>query len=421
MSHDFHSANMARARLLSAQGRYEDAEAMLLEAISSDAENADAFCELALCRLNIEDKKKSALDAIDRALSLEPEAYYFAVRAMVLNALDRQSQALKDADKAIALDPDESFHFYVKAAALAGMSRWAAAESECRAALVLDPDDNAAKNLLAIVLRMQGKQWETEVAVDNLLSEDPEDAWAHANAGWAALTSSNHKKAETHFRESLRLDPSDEHARSGLLESFKARSPFYRAYLRYVFWMARFQEKTRWMIIIGMYLAYRVGTSILQAIHPVLAAIFVIAYLIFAFGGWLASGVGNLLVLADRSARYALNRREILEAIFVGGGFFGGFLTVIAGLSFGIMPIIFIGGAMVIAAIPLSLTFTNDSANGQKLFGAVGAFVYVAGFWAAAQWLQYGSLNEATESLLSMAALSAFICTFIGNVGALRK
>mgnify|MGYP000312511395 CR=1 FL=1 len=105
----------------------------------------------------------------------------------------------------------------------------------------------------------------------------------------------------------------------------------------------------------------------------------------------------------------------------VDGGFFGGFLMVICGVSLGIVPIVFIGGAMVVAAIPFALTFTNDSPNGQKLFGAIGAFVYVAGFWAAGQWLMYATISEATETLLTLAAFSALLCTFIGNVGSLRK
>jgi hypothetical protein len=275
--------------------------------------------------------------------------------------------------------------------------------------------------LLAIVLRMQGKKWETEVAVGQLLAEDPEDAWAHANAGWAALARSDHKKAEEHFRESLRLDPGDEHARSGLLESFKARSPLYRAYLKYIFWMARFEKGTRWMIIIGLYLGFRVGRALLEKVHPLLAVIFVIAYLTLVFGGWLASGIGNLLVLADRSARYALERREILEAIFVGGGFFVGFLLVLAGMASGTLPLALVGGALVVAAIPWSLTFTNDSPAGRRLFGAIGIAVYLVGFWAAGELGLHGSISQTTQSLGSLVGFAALLCTFIGNVGSLRK
>jgi len=421
MSDDLEYQNLARAHLLRQQGRDDEAEALLLESIASNPEGADAFCALALCRLNLKGKEKSALDPIDRALALEPNAHHFAVKAVVLNSLNREQQALKFADQAIALDPEEPFHFYVKAAALAGLSRWAASEAECRRSLALDADYGLAKNLLAITLRMQGKQWETEVAVDQLLAEDPEDAWAHANAGWAALTGSDHRKAEKHFRESLRLDPGDEHARAGLLESFKARSPLYRAYLKYVFWMARFEKGTRWMIIIGLYLGFRVGRELLAAVHPLLAVVFVIAYLVFVFGGWLASGVGNLLVLADRSARYALERREILEAIFVGGGFFGGFLLVIAGLATGILPMAFVGGALVVAAIPWALTFTNDSQAGRRLFGSIGVAVYLVGGWAAVELAMHGDISERTQSFVGLAAFAALFCTFIGNVGSLRR
>ncbi|MGI9243746.1 MAG: hypothetical protein ACR2RV_23315, partial [Verrucomicrobiales bacterium] len=242
-----------------------------------------------------------------------------------------------------------------------------------------------------------------------------------ANAGWAALTRSDYKKAEEHFRESLRLDPDDQHARSGLLESFKARSPLYRAYLKYVFWMARFEKGTRWMIIIGLYLGFRIGRELLAAVDPLLAAVFVIIYLVFVFGGWLASGVGNLLVLADRSARYALDRRETLEAVFVGGGFFGGFLLVLGGLASGVLSVAIAGGALVVAAIPFALTFTNDSRAGRRVFGSVGLAVYLTGFWAAGEYWLYGELSAMTQSLVSFVGLAALLCTFAGNLGALHK
>lgn len=413
--------NLARVRMLRAHGREAEAETILAEMISADPENAAAYCELALCRLNLEGKKRSALDPIDRAISLVPTAHYFAVKSMVLNALERQNQAIECADKAIGLDPHDPFHFYVKAAALAGQSRWAAAEVECRQALALDPDDNLAKNLLAIVLRMQGKKWETEVAVGQLLQDDPEDAWAHANAGWAALSNSDQGKAEEHFREALRLDPGDEQARSGLLESFKARSPLYRAYLKYIFWIARFEKGTRWAIIIGIYVAFRIGRAVLEAVHPLLAVLLVFAYLIFVFGGWLASGVGNLLVLADRSARYALNRREIMEALFVGGGFFGGLLLVVGGLVSGVLPLVFVGGALAVGAIPWALTFTNDAPAGRWLFGSIGGFVYLAGSWAAGQYAIYGTISQATQTLMGLAVFAALLCTFIGNIGSLNR
>ena len=181
------------------------------------------------------------------------------------------------------------------------------------------------------------------------------------------------------------------------------------------------RKGTRWAIIIGIYLGYRVGRVVLAAIHPLLAVVFVIAYLIFVFGGWLASGVGNLLVLLDSSARYALKRSEILEAIFVGGGFFGGFLLVILGMATGVLSLAFVGGALVVAAIPWALTFTNDSPAGRRLFGGIGCFVYLAGFWAAIEVALHGDISSRTNSLIMVAVLAALFSTFIGNVDSLHK
>ena len=118
----------------------------------------------------------------------------------------------------------------------------------------LDADNSASANQLAQALRLQNKHAENASHLAGMLSRDPEDPYTHANAGWAALQRGERRAAEVHFREALRLSPGFESAREGLLTSFRARSPLYRAYLRYCFAMQRLGAGSRWAVIIGLYL-----------------------------------------------------------------------------------------------------------------------------------------------------------------------
>lgn len=45
------------------------------------------------------------------------------------------------------------------------------------------------------------------------LARNPDDGFSHANQGWTFLDQGRRLEAMNHFRESLRLDPTDEWAR----------------------------------------------------------------------------------------------------------------------------------------------------------------------------------------------------------------
>ncbi len=411
--------------LLHQQGKLDQAESAYREHLAAEPNDDYAHSRLALCLLEQENRKKEALEEIDIAISLEPEHdYYRAVRSIILSNMNRGKEALEAADVAISLNPDASFNYTAKASALADLMRWADAEVECRQALTLDSDNSFAQNLLANVLRNQGKQVEAEIAVSQLLADDPESAYAHSNAGWDALRRHDHKQAESHFREALRQDPEFEYAREGLLQSFKARSIFYRTYLRYTFFMARFTEGKQWIIIIGLYLAYQIGRRMLKEVSPLAATALVVVWLGFVMWIWLAPGVGNLLVLLDRSARYALKRGEKWQGIFVGGGLFVGLAALAAGFGLHYNSLVVAGFALLCSTVPGSLTFDNPSIKGRFVFGGIFGFVYFAGITSAFFELGNRDMNQistVTALLATPAIIASVLCTWIGNISALRE
>jgi hypothetical protein len=332
--------------------------------------------------------------------------------------LDRPKEAIEATQMALAFDPNDSLAHTAEAQAHLQMENWPLAERSARQALALDADNSGAANQLAQALRLQNKLDENAAHLAGMLARDPEDAFTHANAGWAALQRGLHRDAELHFREALRLDPDFEYAREGLLTSFRARSWLYRGYLRYTFAMARLNRKSRWAVIIGLYLTVRFA-----GLLPggwVLAAI----YFLFVLWVWVARPVGNALLLLDRFARYALRRGEKMEAALVTSCLTLGIACIILSLvaqasdtpQFSIAGIADVVGIAGIAiAFPLSLIFNNVSALGRWIFSGLAILaVFSTG-------LAIGYQSRFSMDLFFGACIACAASTWLGNIRALYR
>lgn len=418
-------SELAHGLLLQDQGRLEEAEACFYGVLAREPENDFVLGRLALCQMHQAGKKKAALESIDAAIRLRAdEPFYHALRSLILSDLRRGREALESVDRALALDPADSFTLAAKAAAWCSMERWADGEEWSRRSLAVDPDNAMAANLLAHTLRLQGKSELNAAAVARLLEADPEDSFAHVNAGWSALHRGDRRQAETHFREALRLDPGSDAAREGLIESFRARSVFYRAYLSYCFFMQRFTGGKQWIIILGIYFAYQISRRYLETINPFYAGIFAILWLGLVLWVWLAPGVGNFLILLDRSARLALKPGERNQGIAVGGGLLLGIGLGAAGFFTGYAPILLAGVGLVTSTVPASLAFDNDSRAGRRVFGSLAGLVYLATLVVlVVEALRFpaNGLHPATAGMGGLALIGAIACTWLGNVRALRR
>ncbi len=418
-------SELAHGLLLQDQGRLEEAESCFYRVLTHEPENDFVYGRLALCQLSQSGKKKRALESIDQAIRLRSDdAFYHAVRSLVLSDLRRGQEALETAERAVALNPEDGLTLSSMANAYCALDRWKEGEEWSRKALAMDPGNGMAANLLVHTLRLQGKSDENAAAVEQLLAEDPEDSFAHVNAGWAALHQSDPKKAETHFREALRLDSESEMAREGLLESFRARSWFYRLYLSYSFFMQRFTGKNQWAIIVGIYLVYQVMLRVLKNVNPIVSAVLVAVWLGIVMWVWLAPGVGNFLILLDRHARLALRASERWQGIAVGGALVLGGISLIGSLASSYDPALYLGIGLVISTVPASLAFNNDSVRGRVVFGAITGFVYVAAlsvFGIEAARYPAEELHSLTAPIGIAALIGAILCTWLGNVRSLRQ
>ena len=310
---------------------------------------------------------------------------------------------------------DAARAFTAEAQAHLQTEQWPRAEQSARQALALDADNSAAANQLAQALRLQNKNAENAAHLAGMLARDPEDPFTHANAGWTALQRGEHRAAETHFREALRLDPDFESARDGLLNSFRARSPIYRTYLRYCFFMQRLSSGARWAVIIGLYFGVKLAGQIPGG--DALVAL----YMLFVLWVWVAKPVGNFFLLFDSFARYALRPREKLEAAAVGGSLGPGLALLIASFAFGWPAVVTLGIGLIAASFPLSMTFTNGSRPGTWLFGTVAAVTLLG---AALTTLAHlvPLLDQGTaRQIFTVGAIGCLAATWLGNVPALRR
>ncbi len=412
------SNQIEQARFLRDRHRYEESEAMLLVYLSACPDSAEGHCELALTRMSMSGRKKDALESIEKAIGLAPDnAWMQAVRSFAFCDLEKFDKALKSADEAIAADAMCDLAWIAKARSLGGKERWKEAEAAVRKSLEIDPNNSQANNLLSVYLRVQGKTQEANLFTDLQLSQDAEDPFALSNAGWTRLHESKYKEAERLFLEALRLDPEQEYARQGLREAYKTRSVFYRLYLKWALFMQRFEGRSQTLIIISLFIGYKVFQSYLSEINPAFAITLALIYMLFIFWVWLASGVGHFILLLDKRARLSLNKQEKLDGSLVGGSFLGGLAFMLMGLIPSVSHFMGMGVSMVVSAIPLSLVALNESKIGVILFGLFGALGISLG---ALTVITYYTMGKTTD-FFYISILLAFITTWIAMIPGLRK
>lgn len=410
MSAGFSHPQIMRGLQLKQLGRYADAADAFKEALAQEPNDAFALHQLAGCEFRLPELRKEALQTIDRAISVEPnDPQHHVLRAFILCALDRPKDALDSTRMALAFDPNDSLTHTAEAQAHLQMENWPLAERSARQALALDADNSGAANQLAQALRLQNKLAENAEHLAGMLARDPEDAFTHANAGWAALQRGKHPEAEAHFREALRLDPDFEYAREGLLTSFRARSPLYRGYLKYSFAMARLNRKARWAVIVGLYLGVRFAERLPGG--WVLVAI----YFLFVLWVWVARPVGNALLLLDRFARYALRRSEKMEAALVASCLTASVVCIILSVAFSWDAAMLLGVAGIAVAFPLALIFNNGSALGRWVFSSLAALAALTTIFS----IVYDS--KLSADLFVGACIACAASTWLGNIPALYR
>jgi tetratricopeptide (TPR) repeat protein len=308
-----------RADLLLQQGRYPEAERELGLLLASDPRHALAHALMShamLGQLRMNDAEYAAREAVSSA---PDEAFAHYAVAAVLRERRRYAEAAAAIQQAIALDPYSPSHFALLAQIRTDQREWSTALDAADQGLAIDPEHAACVNLRAIALVHLGRRGEAAAVVRGALDKDPTNSVTHANQGWTCLHQNDPKRALEHFREALRLDPTNDWARAGIVEAMKARNPAYRVILAYFLWMSRLSGRAQLAIVLGGWFgqrALRAAAETNPALGPYVWPI-VIAYALFVWMTWLAQPLFNLLLQLSKYGRHALSREQTITSNWI--------------------------------------------------------------------------------------------------------
>jgi tetratricopeptide (TPR) repeat protein len=405
------------ALVLMEQERYALAEDKLHECLATSPDNALAHALLADCLCERERLDEATAES-RQAIRLDPELPHgYASLAHVLHERNHFEEAEKAIQEALRLEPENAHHYARLAAIHLGRRDWPATVDAAERGLTMDPENVGCKNLRAMALVKLGRNEEAGATIASALARAPENAFTHANQGWALLHEGKRQKALEHFREALRLDPTMDFAKAGIVEAMKSKNFIYAVMLRYFLWMARLSRTGQWAVILGGYFGYQILSRVADAnpawkpwIQPLL-----IAYMVFAVMTWIASPLFNLLLRMDRFGRYALSRDQIVASNFIGiqlalilvcGGYYlysDELLALLAAGYFGLL------------LLPVSAGFNCDAGWPRKMMILYTASLALIGAAAIPSGILVG--REVGSQLVQVfiwgSVLSGFVANFL--------
>ncbi|MCI0388463.1 MAG: tetratricopeptide repeat protein [Acidobacteria bacterium] len=365
------STHIERARLLIQQSRYELATKELQKALAADPDDPIAHALMAVC-LAEQKKFDQAYGEARQASTLAPELPYAQyVLAYVRYRQDFLPEAEQAINNAIQLDSWDADHFALLAQIKFQQRKWRDALEAAEKGLEIEAEHLACANLRAMALNRLGREDEAGQALEDALAQDPENALTHANQGWTALQRGEAKKALEHFRESLRLDPTNDWARSGMIEALKARYFVYRLMLKYHFFMSRLSGRAQWFVLIGLYFVAKIVPFLF------------IPYLIFVFLSWTSDPLSNLMLRLNLYGRMLLTKAEIVASNLVGGLLLTAVASVIIAALTWKTPAIIAAVGCVMMTIPVAGSFNIEKPKPRRamfIYTGVMGFLLVVGF-----------------------------------------
>jgi tetratricopeptide (TPR) repeat protein len=376
------ASTLAAALTFAAHGDWPRVVPAAREALAGDPGDASAHALLALGLAHLA-RGREAVEAGRSAVALAPElafAHYAHGWALLEN--DDLKAAERAAREALRLEPDADEHALLSQVYIR-QRRWQEALDTAEAGLNVDPEHQGCANLRALALTSLGQTAAATAVLHEALAADPDDAYAHANRGWVMLRESRVEEALDSFRAALRLDPTMDWARVGIIEAMKARKGPYRLVLRYSMWAGSLSTRAQWFLIVGFYFGSRIVRSVLRenpSLWPILGPLTAL-YVLFVFGSWIADPISNLLLRLNPIGRLALNRFETAASNVVGVCVA---VAAIAGLTFlatRATPWMVLAAVSALLLIPIGGAV---KAHGTRAWGPLAGAVLLLGACGAA-------------------------------------
>ena len=394
------NSHIERARLLIQQSRYELATEELRKALAADPDDPIAHALMAVC-LAEQKKFDQAYEEARQAATIAPDLPYTQyVLAYVRYQQDLLPEAEQAVKLALRLDPWDADNFALLAQIKFQQKRWQDALEAAESGLEVEAEHLTCANLRAMALNRLGREDEAGQALEDALAHDPENAFTHANQGWTALQRGESRKALEHFRESLRLDPSNDWARSGMVEALKARYFVYRLMLKYHFFMSRLSGRSQWFVLIGVFFVAKIVPFLF------------IPYLIFVFLSWTSDPLSNLLLRLNRYGRLLLTKEELAASNIVGGLLLTAVVSaVVAALTWKI-PAVIIAVGCVMMTIPVAGSFNIEKPKPRR---AMFIYTGVMGFLLAVGTLLSLIGSDSYLLLIPFFVLGFMLFSWIAN------
>lgn len=413
------SPEFNRALVLQRQGRHEMAERELRKHLAGEADDAIAHAALAVSLL--EQKKWDEAEREAReAVGLAPDhPFVHAVLARVLAERNRNDDAAIAIAEAVRLDPADADHHAYRGAIELDRGRWADALAAAETALALDAEHVGATNIRAMALVKLGRAAEAGQAIDAALARAPDDATTHANRGWTLLEQSRRQEAMRHFRESLRLEPEGDWARTGMIEAIKAGNPLYAIVLRYFLWMQKLGPGAQWGILMGGFFGGRLLSGIARA-NPAVApwvTPMLVAYAGFAILTWLAVPLFNLMLFLHPFGRHALSVDQRRQATAVGTCAAAALLALAAGAVTGVAWIGILPGIVFgLLTIPVAAVFECQTGWPRWTMAAVAGVLATLGIACLAGLAGALLLPDDGGGRASLAVMKAAIGLYVPGI-----
>lgn len=313
---------LERARLLIQQDRYDQASGVLKQLLSQDPEVGEAHSLLALCMLDNRDLWHEATREAERGIHLEPDAgFAHYVRSAVLEKRNQLAEATASIREALRLEPYQSHFHALHASILSQERKWAQALDAATAGLQFDPDDAACANMRSLALERLGRTEDSLQQANVAVARNPDSGQSHAMLGWALLQKGDYRGSQVSFREALRLEPTNDFARQGMIQALNSNNFIFRIVFKFYSLLSRLATGTQWLLILGLFLGMRALRSLADA-YPQLAPFvtpIAACYLVFCLLSWILNPLFNTFLRFHPFGKFLLSNKQKWASNLIAG------------------------------------------------------------------------------------------------------
>jgi tetratricopeptide (TPR) repeat protein len=363
---------LERAQQLVQLQRYKEAEKDLRLLLTQQPENPDALALLAICQAE-QGQLPEAMKTIQNAIGKSPDNdHLLYLHSLFLFRSNKLKESERVIQNAISLHPRSADYFGLLAAIKISQKEFSQGLDYANQGLEIDPDNLQCLNTRSNALFKLNRKDEAYSTIQEALNQDPENELTHTNLGWGLLERGDHKKALSHFREALKINPNYEYAKAGLIEGLKARYLFYRLFLKYAFFISNLKGKYQWALLIGLYVGIRIIDNVANK-NPDLAMWLkpiVYLYIAFALSTWIIVPLSNLFLRLNVYGKFALSKDEIRSSNFVAIGFFVGLAALLIYLFVRTDAYLLLGIFGITMMIPLSSMLKPEGSKSKKILVA---------------------------------------------------